>query len=115
MAEVARAGSIGHRMSHNGKHLVHVDWLGVLPQIPSRGVMGGKALTLSSTFCQCFSRCAEAAVPDFLENRAMCLHTSSYSGACEIVAPCANAPNWKAECNEPQESLARNFAGRVNF
>lgn len=28
---------------------------------------------------------------------------------------CANAFNWKAECNEPLESLARNFAGRVNF
>jgi hypothetical protein len=45
----------------------------------------------------------------------MCLRTSSYSGSCEIVAPCANAINWKSECNEPLESLARNFAGRVNL
>ena len=45
----------------------------------------------------------------------MCLRTSSYSASYEIAAPCANALNWKAECNEPLESLARNFAGRVNF
>jgi len=45
----------------------------------------------------------------------MCLPTSSYSSSCEIVAPGANAIHWKAECNESLESLARNFAGRVNF
>ena len=45
----------------------------------------------------------------------MRLRTSSYSGSWEIAAACANAIHWKAECNEPLESPARNFAGRANF
>jgi len=32
-----------------------------------------------------------------------------------VARPGANALEWKAECNVLRVSLARNFAGRVNF
>ena len=45
----------------------------------------------------------------------MCSRASSCLGSHETRAPRAHAPEWKAECNELIESLARNFAGRENF
>jgi hypothetical protein len=44
----------------------------------------------------------------------MCLRTSSCLGSLETGEPRAHALEWKAECNELLESLARNFAGRLN-
>ena len=45
----------------------------------------------------------------------MCLHASICLGSYESGAPCADGLEWKAECNTLLESLARNFAGRVNL
>jgi len=113
IAEMAYARRLEHRMSHSGKYLVQTGCFGVWNKCLLAGVTSGEALTLLSNSCRRFSRCANAGVPDFPENHATCLRTSSCLDSYETGAPARAALKWRAKCNV-LGSLARNFAGRVN-